>query len=144
MSVCISIVPENLGDYFLFLFVPLETTKMSYLSTTRFTCEHCLPQIVIPGFFLVENRFFSHTIHSEQFPFPLLLLEPYFPSLPDLLSVVSSSEKKSQGSKSQTEQNKIPEDKAKSSYPGWTRQLNRRKKSPMSRHRVRDHLPPLP
>lgn len=94
MSVCISIVPENLGDYFLFLFVPLETTKMSYLSTTRFTCEHCLPQIVIPGFFLVENRFFSHTIHSEQFPFPLLLLEPYFPSLPDLLSVVSSSEKK--------------------------------------------------
>lgn len=97
MSVCISIVPENLGDYFLFLFVPLETTKMSYLSTTRFTCEHCLPQIVIPGFFLVENRFFSHTIHSEQFPFPLLLLEPYFPSLPDLLSVVSSSEKKKPG-----------------------------------------------
>lgn len=74
---------ESPADYFLFLFVSLDTNKMPCQSITCFTCEQCLPVLLFLSLFLIENRFFSDTIHpnyssppstppgSLHLPFPL-------------------------------------------------------------------------
>lgn len=80
----------------------------------------------------IENQFFSQTMHTN-YSFYSPQLPPTYPTSPHVYyPFTSSSEKKNMPPRedSQILQNKIQEDRIKSSYQVWARQPNRTKLVP--------------